>query len=34
MLRLAQLLFSKVKDSEELEWLLATTWNQGLDYIK
>ncbi|KAJ9094940.1 hypothetical protein QFC21_005732 [Naganishia friedmannii] len=30
---IAQSKLNEVRDSEELEWLLATTWNQGLDYI-
>ncbi|KAJ9115466.1 hypothetical protein QFC22_005224 [Naganishia vaughanmartiniae] len=30
---IAQSRLNEVRDSEELEWLLATSWNQGLDYI-
>ena len=24
----------KVRDSDELEWLMATSWNQGLDLLQ
>lgn len=27
-------LFEQVHGSDELEWLLATSWNQGLDFLR